>query len=982
MAIRKHWRVGFFVLSCVMMLTRHAQAQSAFVGVVKDATGAVLPGVAVEASSPALIEKTKSTVTDAQGQYRIVDLRPGTYSVVFTLPGFSSVRREEVQLPTDFTATVNADLKVGSVEETVTVAGQSPVVDVQNAARPQVLNREELDALPSGRTIQAIGLLMTGVTLSQPDVGGTTALQQTYMSVHGAASGNVTVFVDGINITGMQGSVQAYWNEAMNQEVSYQTSAVTAEVSGGGVRVNMVPREGGNRFDGSFFANFSNAALQTSNLSDDLKAAGLTSTDKIDKLWDTNISQGGYIKRDKLWFFGSFRNFGIWAPVAETFYADGTQGISDEDQQNYTGRLTWQISPRQKMTAYYDRVYRFRGHSMGAGDDPATAAVKWTTPTTYDGQAKYTLLATSKMMVEAGLSVISTEFRTSPSNDSVIVPRGSPEWYVMTRKTDLDLGTTWGAGTFGLIGPFRNHLNGAVSYVTGSHQFKTGIQFSNGRFRREGDLNGDISSQRYRSGVPDSVTIGNTPRWPEDDLDVDLGLYAQDNWRFSRLTINPGIRYEVVQNSTPDQVSPPGRFKPYSFIPGKPGADWKNWSPRFGAAYDLFGNARTALKGSIARYYTSERADFASTYNPAIAATTATLNWTDLNRDDIVQAPLGCRYLEPGCELNYTQLPAGFGTPALSITPTEDLRTHGRGYNNEYTLGIDQQLFSQMSVGAAWFRRDFHNYVTTDYVDRTPADYTPVTVVSPMNGEVFTVYNLDRSKVSLTNRVDRIADGDTRANYYRGVEFNFRLRLPGQGTFFGGTSTGRVVSVQCDQPDNPNLMRFCDQREEGNTPPFLTSVKLAASYNLPHRMTIASSYVRQPGDALNTDWNITRTTVYAADCIGPCKPGQLVVPGLTEASIAGRAAGRFVPLIPDGKETLPATNNVDVRFGKWFKLGRLDVQGIAEVYNVLNISTPLAVRSISYGTPTYHVPGGSGDVGTRGAIPYARFLKFGMQARW
>jgi carboxypeptidase family protein len=973
---------AFAALLVALALPAVARAQSGIVGIVKDSTGGVLPGVTVEASSPVLIEKTRTAITDDQGQYRLIDLRPGPYVVVFTLPGFNTIRRDGIELPADFTATLNVDMRVGSVEETVTVTGQSPLVDVQAAARPQVLNRQELDALPSGRTVQAVGLLMVGVNLSQADVGGTTALQQTYMSVHGATSGNVTVFVDGVNITGMQGSVQAYWNEAMNQEVSYQTSAVTAEVSGGGVRVNMIPREGGNRFNGSLFANFSNSGLQGSNLSDDLKAAGLTSVDKIDKLWDSNFSQGGPLKKDKVWFFGSFRNFGIWAPVAETFYADGRQGISDEDQQNYTGRMTWQMSPRQKLTAYYDRVYRFRGHSMGAGDDPATAAVKWTTPTTYDSQAKYTMVVTPKTMLEVGVSAISTEFRTSPSAEEVIVPRGSADWYRLTRKTDLDLGKTWGAGTFGLIGPFRNHLNGAVSYVTGSHQFKTGVQFSNGRFRREGDLNGDISSQRYRSGVPDSVTVGNTPRWPEDDLDVDLGVYAQDNWRFSRLTINPGLRYEVVQNSTPDQVSPPGRFKPYSFIPAKAGADWKNWSPRFGAVYDVFGTAKTAIKGSLARYYTSERADFASTYNPAIASTTATLNWTDINSDNIVQGELGCRYLDPGCELNFAQLPAGFGTPALSISPTEDLRTHGRGYNNEYTVGIDQQLFSSMSFGVTWFRRDFSNFVTTDYTDRSPADYTAVTVVSPLDGEVFQVYNLTTSKVALTNRVDRIADPDKRANYYRGVEASFRMRLPGGGSMFGGTSTGRVVSVQCDQPDNPNLLRFCDQREPGNTPPFQTSVKLSGSYQLPHRIQIGMSYVRQPGDALNIDWNIGRTTRYAANCKAPCTPGALVVPGLTEASIAGRAAGRFVPLTPDGLESLPATNNVDFRFGKWFKVNRFDVQGLAEVYNLLNISTPLAVRSISYGTPTFHVPGGSGDVGTRGAIPYARFFKFGIQARW
>ena len=960
----------------VLMLPALAHAQSGIHGVVRDTSGAILPGVAVEASSPVLIEKVRTVTTDGEGQYRIVDLRPGAYVVTFTLPGFATVRRDGIQLPADFTTTLNAEMRVGAVEETVTVTGQSSVVDVQAASRPQVINREELDALPTGRTVQAIGLLIVGVNLSAPDTGGTTALQQTYMSVHGASSGNVTVLVDGINITGMQGSVQAYWNEAMNQEVAYQTSGMSAEVAGGGVRINMIPREGGNTFNGSFFGNFSNSALQTSNLSDDLIAAGLTSTDKIDRLWDSNISQGGPIVRDRLWFFGSYRNFGIYAPVAETFYADGSQGISDEDQQNYMARLTFQMTPRQKLTAYYDRVYRFRGHSMGAGDDPATAAVQWTTPTTYDSQAKYTLMASNKMMVEAGFSAISTEFKTTPSNEDTIKERGTPEWYSTTRKTDLDLGTTWGAGTFGLIAPFRNHFNSSVSYVTGDHNLKTGIQYSWGTFHRGGDLNGDISSQRYRSGVPDSVTIGNTPRSsPRDDMDADIGLYIQDSWRFKRLALNPGLRYEIIKNSMPEQYSAEGRWKPATILPAKAGADWSDWSPRIGAVYDLFGNARTAVKGSWARYNTSERADFSSTYNPAIASTTATLTWRDLNNDDIVQAALGCTYLTPNCELNMAQLPNGFGTPRLLVNPTEELRTDGRGYNYEYSAGVEHQVLPTLSVAATWFRRDFFKFVTTDYIDRTLADYSPVTVVSPLDGEIITAYNLAPSKVALTNRLDRTADQDMRKTFYRGVEFSFRARLPKGGTLFGGTSTGRTVAMTCDQPDNPNLLRFCDQRESGVTPPMTTSFKVSGSYSLKYGIQFGMSYVRQPGDGLQTNWLITRTTRYTTDCLGPCTPGALVMPTLSEASLT-------IPLIPTGVDTLPAINNWDMRLGKRFRVGRYTLEGMFELYNLLNISTPLEVRSFNYGTPTYHQPGGSGNVGTRGAIPYARFAKFGFQARW
>src|SRR5580765_4822570 len=147
-------RLAALVLVAFVLAPLTAGAQSAIAGVVKDASGAVLPGVNVEASSPALIEKSRSVVTDAQGQYKIVDLRPGVYSVTFSLSGFATVQREGVELTANFTAAVNADLKVGAIEETVTVSGASPVVDVQNTQRRDVLTREVLDVLPTGRNYQ------------------------------------------------------------------------------------------------------------------------------------------------------------------------------------------------------------------------------------------------------------------------------------------------------------------------------------------------------------------------------------------------------------------------------------------------------------------------------------------------------------------------------------------------------------------------------------------------------------------------------------------------------------------------------------------------------------------------------------------------------------------------------------------------------------------------------------------------------------
>src|SRR2546423_13706161 len=179
-----------------------AHAQGTLTGVVKDTSGAVLPGVTVEAASPVLIEKTRSVVTDASGGYRIVDLRPGIYTLTFALEGFSTVRRASLELPANFTMTVNTELKVGALQETVTVSGTSPLVDVQTTTKSQVLNREALDSIPTGRTIQGMGQLITGVSLNIPDVGGSRALSQTCIATHGLCALRTTGLAGGLLLYG------------------------------------------------------------------------------------------------------------------------------------------------------------------------------------------------------------------------------------------------------------------------------------------------------------------------------------------------------------------------------------------------------------------------------------------------------------------------------------------------------------------------------------------------------------------------------------------------------------------------------------------------------------------------------------------------------------------------------------------------------------------------------------------------------------
>src|SRR6185436_4965415 len=324
-------RIGLtcVVLGLLLAVPAVAQAQSSIFGTVKDTSGAVLPGVTVEVSSPALIEGTKTAVTDGNGVFRIIDLRPGAYSIKFTLAGFANVERS-YQLQSDFNARIDAEMKVGTLAETITVTAVAPIVDVQSASHVSVLDREAIDNVPTAKTIQGLGQLILGVSLSAPDVGGTAGAMQTYMSLRAGSvsASNNTVMVDGMVINGFQsnGAVQTYTNDADFQEMSYQTAGIRAERSGGGVTLNLVPKEGGNRFSGSASAAYRPGELQGDNYSQRFKTWGLPvdkngdpAINRVERISDLNASLGGPIQKDKLWFFTSARDFQPINTVPNTF---------------------------------------------------------------------------------------------------------------------------------------------------------------------------------------------------------------------------------------------------------------------------------------------------------------------------------------------------------------------------------------------------------------------------------------------------------------------------------------------------------------------------------------------------------------------------------------------------------------------------------------------------------------------------------------
>jgi hypothetical protein len=354
-----------------------AQSGSAIAGLVKDTSGAVMPGVTVEAASPTLIEKVRIAVTDDAGLYKIIDLRPGVYSVTFTLPGFNTIRRDGIELTSSFTATVNADMRVGALEETITVTGEAPTVDVQNVTQQRVLTRDVINAIPVGtKSVVALGVLIPGMTTNSQDVGGT-QYGSAAMAIHGGRVFEQTLLYDGMqynNGAGRGGSFGAITiNDATVQEVSLETGGFSAESELGGVRGNVIPKDGGNQFVGFFFSAFTNDALQSTNLSDELQASGLRSVDRVNYIYDVNPAVGGPLVTDRLWFYGAYRQWATNQYAAGLFYNKSTVPWIKEDDltrpafesdEDYHGslRVTWQASPRNKLSGQHQHARQIRDH--------------------------------------------------------------------------------------------------------------------------------------------------------------------------------------------------------------------------------------------------------------------------------------------------------------------------------------------------------------------------------------------------------------------------------------------------------------------------------------------------------------------------------------------------------------------------------------------------------------------------------------------
>ena len=1006
-------RVMLFVSGFLALVPALAHAQASIAGVVRDASGAVLPGVTVEASSPALIEKVRSTVTDNSGLYKITTLRTGTYTVTFTLPGFSVVKRENVELTSDFTATINADLKVGALEETITVSAESPVVDTQSITTRTVMTREVMDALPTGRNIQAVGIMIPGTAIAvggggalSRDVGGSGNLQQSPLQYRGSADTVQTI--EGLRLNNLcaQGAYSGvYWNDGSFQEFSYVTGADSAEMGQGGMRVNMVPRDGGNSLHGVVFGNYTPSAwasdncnspgigqaCSSANLTGDTTFNKtnnfLTNVAKLTKNYDFNPGVGGPIKKDKAWFYATFRYLGVNKTVADSFFdsdpspfrfvADTSRpGIDDGHIRSIAGRVSAQLSSKDKVSYYHDEQDKVRGHwGISSTIPPETAAIQ-ATPTSFVSVSKWTRTHSNKLLFDAGLAVYDQEYQENYQPE--VLAANPPLVNILDSVSGKNAGA-WNNPADHFSKLFTEQF--AASYVTGAHSVRAGVTITQGRWRLTQNYTGDVQPVTYAAGVPVSVTL-RIPTDRRNAIDRDLGLFVQDKWTVKRATINAGVRFDQFIGSTRPESQPAGTFNAavtYSDCPdGKNNLNagctgrvqnWKDFSPRVGIAYDLFGNGKTAIKASVARYVAGQQIATADANNPETTAILSdTRSWRDLDGNGSPFTAGGAIQL---AELTNSTSTPNFGRNIPSSTTTDPAVLNGygvRGYNWEYTVSGQHELAPRVSINGGWYRRKFGNQtVTVDnrYNFANNSFDGPFCVNAPSDPnlpggggyQVCGLYDLKPAVVAQalapnsTIRFSSDFGGET--NIYEGFDLTTVARFRRGAFVSAGINAQKRIFDQCNLVAAgipaaitaaatevaeifPDGSKACHQDL-----PYRPDFKFNGSYTLPYDVVVSAVYQFsrgvQTGGAAPSILATWSTMPASATTIG-----QFRTPAAYSAGATTKSANLMAVGVNYGFVNL---SQLDFRASKRIKMDKVRLRIDFDAYNITNSDWPFTVNS-------------------------------------
>ena len=1013
--------VAALVLLAILCVPAQAFAQLSIAGVAKDVSGAVLPGVSVEAGSPALIEKTRSVVTDANGQYQIVSLVPGTYTVTFTLTGFNTVKREGIVVSGNtFVANVNAEMGVGAVEETVNVTSESPVVDVQSVVQQQTMSSELMASIPAARQFFSQAQLVPGVTLSNMpsglDVGGTSGVPQAAVLSHGSRIMDFRLMVDNLSVgTGGAGFTMWMPNPSQTDEISFVLSGGMGEAETSGSMVNMIPKSGGNRFTGSIVFSGTGGGLQGSNTDAELEALGFSNPNRIKRMYDFDPGFGGPIVRDHLWFYASYHDYNTQNWVANS-YANLNAGklnswtyapdlsqpsfLSDRYQAG-SMRLTWQPTPRNKFAAYWDEQYRCESCAGPNAGGPGTSGVyvsSFRSPeATQVGhswpdrvqQVTWSSPVNSHLLLQAGTGGQFERETTQPRTDGTANP---------LLISVIDQGGAYPGIIYRAPDELRNVWDGSLSwkasasYVTGTQNAKVGLF---GQWNYHEGVPNRPQNVRYffNDGLPFQLEQYAFP-YESANTQILTGLYAQDSITLRKLTLQGSVRYDRVTTSWPAQSVGPTGFStlggavpqfaimPTQFsFPAGDGLKFNDITPRLSAAYDLRGDGKTALKFGLGKYMQIVGATLFPGYyalNPLDRLNFDTTRaWNDANHNFVPD----CSLANPAGNGECGALANGnFGLSApfsFSFDPDAVSGWGKRPFEWQMSAVVSQELLTRVSVDVGYYRTSFGNATVFENTVVSASDYNQFKITVPASpslsnsGQTLTFLDVNPAKYGqVENQLRRASIFGDIAEHWQGVDINVNMRPRNGLTMQGGISAGSqsrdVCAVASKVPSIMFGLTTVGPGDEFGGGPVETALEYCKqSTGIQTQVKALASYTipHIDLDVAGTFQSIPGSLLQAVSVT----PNSVIAPSLGR-DLAGGNAFAFLDLAQPGKQFGDTINQLDFRVAKRLSLHGTRLLVGVDLYNALNINT-IQSYDTTYG-PTYLNPL---------RIMPPRFLKFSAQ---
>jgi hypothetical protein len=759
-------------------------------------------------------------------------------------------------------------------------------------------------------------------------------------------------------------------------------------VQTGGVVQNAIPKEGGNRFAGSFQAFINHEDWASSNQDEELQRT-LGEVNRLNYNYSINPGYGGPIVRDRLWFFGSFkrRDTKTWAAGAKftgllgtpeereknDFTEAGTQGYNRNWANSGLLRITNQLNDKNKWRIGFERLNNHQPLQDVTRLTPPENANRVPQPTGYHAQARWTSTLTNRLLLEAGFALQFNKWR-----------REQFEWNE-GKSSYWNVSSGAFGGAYWIVGDqpeYQRTMNASLSYVTGSHNLKVGFQNRWGHFTLyNGPHPADIRAHLFFDGTslglgnnfPIQVTVLGTPLdGYKVEVNHDIGLYAQDTWTLGRITLNLGVRTDFFKNGNPPQFSPAGTWVPERDFPALPAANWTTVVPRLGVAYDLFGTGKTAVKGYVHKYVNQQSTSLALAVNPMASYTwgarqeqrpwfDADGNGSAINPDGTVQWSAGCRFRTLGCEVGASPN-ENFGT----LADAADFKVDDRPGQWEYSVGVQHELVPGLAIGMAYYRRDHFNFWRENNTLQEFSDYSTFQFKGPehpgleeYSGYTYQLYNIDPAVYGKSHReLINVTEQDF---VYNGLEWTAQGRF-GRGGFFGGSLNYERTQLNQCSVENPNLTTWCDAPRA-----WQWQYKGHVGYRIPKVEILAGAFVQgNPGPNISALYTVTAGAALAQGVV------------LTQS--------QSLPpfnLLPPEVYFLPYQNKVDLRIMRWFDLGGTRIAPGFDIYNLLNANTTTAINQACCAVGRTDATGryipGYQDIT---AIMQARYISFGVVIDW